>query len=67
MSGLGEGLYRPHESYLVHKLRGTQLDPEVKGAFDRMPLDGPPFLLDSDLHLIESWILQGGECPPPYE
>ena len=49
--------YRPRESYLVHKLRGTQL--EVGGDLDQMPQDGPPYLEESDIHLIESWIRQG--------
>lgn len=49
--------YRPRESYLVHKLRGTQL--EVGGDREQMPQDGPPYLEESDIHLIESWIRQG--------
>jgi len=32
----------------------------VKGhARPRMPLDGPPYLSEADIQLIESWIVQG--------
>ncbi len=60
--------YFPEQSYLFHKLRGTHLDPGVNGDGDRMPrlLGKPPapkgwYLDDTEMHLVESWILQGAE------
>jgi hypothetical protein len=44
------------ESYLIHKLQGTQ--DTVGGAGDPMPLGGPP-LADPTLQLIRDWIDQG--------
>lgn len=53
--------YFPHQSYLYHKLMGTHEIPEVNGTGLRMPLGGPPYLDDTTIHLIESWILQGAQ------
>ncbi len=46
---------RPEESYLVHKLRGTQL--EVGGMGQQMPFSGP--LSEDELALVEAWIAAG--------
>ena len=43
-------------SYLINKLRGTQLD--VGGAGGQMPLSGGP-LADADIAAIEAWINAG--------
>jgi len=45
----------PERSYLVHKLRGTQL--EAGGMGQPMPLESP--LASDELALIEGWIRQG--------
>jgi mono/diheme cytochrome c family protein len=42
---------RPDASELVRRIRGQ--------ARPRMPLDGPPYLADDDIRLIEDWIAQG--------
>lgn len=47
---------KPDESYLYHKLRGTQL--EVEGKGEPMPLEGWP-LPDSEIALFRAWIEQG--------
>jgi hypothetical protein len=39
-------------SYLIQKLKGT-------APGDRMPADGPPFLPDGEVLVIETWIDQG--------
>ena len=57
----GMNLIEPNEpdnSYLLHKLKGTQAD--VGGAGGLMPI-GPP-LDDADLQLFEDWISAG--APP---
>ena len=46
----------PQKSYLVAKLRGTQL--EAGGSGTRMPFDQPP-LDDATMRLITDWIAQG--------
>jgi len=51
--------YFPERSYLLHKLKGTHLDPAVGGSGDRMPQSGRIYLPDETLRVIESWILQG--------
>jgi hypothetical protein len=51
--------YRPDESYLIHKLLGTQLGPPVLGSGDRMPADGPPYLPEETIRLIRDWTSQG--------
>lgn len=47
----------PDNSYLVHKIQGTQA--QVGGLGRRMPLTGPPFLTDEQIHTIKEWIRQG--------
>jgi len=42
----------PQASELLRKVRGQSLP--------RMPLDGPPWLADDEIALIETWIAQGG-------
>lgn len=42
---------RPEASELVRRIKGQ--------ARPRMPLDGPPWLSDTDIALIESWVTQG--------
>lgn len=42
---------RPHASELVRRIRGQ--------ARPRMPLDGPPYLADDEIRLIDDWIAQG--------
>ncbi len=40
--------------------QGSELLRRIKGhARPRMPLDGPPYLSEPDIQLIESWIAQG--------
>lgn len=46
----------PHESYLLHKLRGTHL--EVGGSGARMPF-GAPAMKEKDMEVIEAWIRDG--------
>jgi hypothetical protein len=46
-----------NNSYLWHKLSGTQL--LVGGAGLQMPRDGPPFLTVDQMALVESWINTG--------
>lgn len=41
----------PNASELVRRIRGQ--------ARPRMPLDGPPYLTDEEVKLIEDWITQG--------
>jgi hypothetical protein len=41
----------PEASELVRRIRGQ--------ALPRMPHDGPPYLADEDIALIETWIAQG--------
>jgi hypothetical protein len=41
----------PAASELVRRIRGQ--------ALPRMPFDGPPYLTDEEIRLIEEWILQG--------
>lgn len=48
----------PQESYLVHKLAGTQA--QVGGSGERMPLGNDP-LADAQLTLIRTWISQGAK------
>src|SRR5262249_34185207 len=50
--------YDTAASYLFHKLDDTHLGGCVNGSGEQMPLGGP-FLSDSDLGLVEQWILQG--------
>ena len=47
----------PANSYLWRKLEGTHLDAGVLGEGGRMPQGGA--LNDAELHLVESWILEG--------
>lgn len=47
---------RPSQSYLWHKMAGTQA--AVGGSGDRMP-QGGPFLSDADMDAIRAWILEG--------
>jgi len=56
----------PERSYMFHKLRGTHLDPNVRGEGERMPLDANNFLSVEQLRLVRSWIEQGAvlEAPP---
>lgn len=42
---------RPDASALVRRIRGQ--------ARPRMPFDGPPYLDDNEIHLIEDWVSQG--------
>ena len=42
---------RPQASELLRRIKGH--------ARPRMPLDGPPYLSEADILLIESWIAQG--------
>lgn len=46
---------KPDQSYLVHKISGTQKQVGGKGA--RMPLGGR--LSDAEIHTIRDWITQG--------
>jgi hypothetical protein len=48
----------PDESYLVHKIRGTQLD--VGGSGLRMPADGEP-LAAAEIQMIRDWITAGAK------
>ena len=41
----------PDASELVRRIRGQ--------ALPRMPFDGPPYLSDDEIRLIESWVAQG--------
>jgi len=41
----------PSASELIRRIRGQ--------ARPRMPFDGPPFLADDEIRLIEDWIIQG--------
>lgn len=41
----------PQASELVRRIRGQSVP--------RMPFDGPPYLNEQDIHLIEDWIAQG--------
>lgn len=43
-------------SFLIRKLRGTDLT-DTEGS--RMPLNGPPYLEDSDIDVIAQWIDDG--------
>ncbi len=47
---------RPDDSYLVHKIQGTQ--GEVGGSGERMPL-GLPALTQGEIDLIRGWIADG--------
>jgi len=49
--------FDPDNSYLWHKLNGTQL--AVGGAGQREPRDGPPFLTVEQMALVEDWINTG--------
>lgn len=46
----------PDESYLVHKIQGTQV--EVGGGGLRMPADGEP-LTAAEIAMIRAWIAAG--------
>ena len=51
----------PDASELVRRIRGQ--------ALPRMPFDGPPYLSDDEIRLIEAWVVQGardanGEVAP---
>ncbi len=48
----------PSESYIVHKLQGSQA--QAGGLGDRMPYMAPP-LSSKQLQLIETWISQGAQ------
>lgn len=41
----------PEASVLVRRIRGQTLP--------RMPFDGPPYLSDDEIRLIEAWVTQG--------
>ena len=47
---------QPDNSYLVHKIQGTQAS--VGGSGDRMPLGLPP-LSQSTIGLIRQWVTEG--------
>ena len=50
----------PSQSYLVHKLKGTQLDAGGSGA--QMPLYDPPKPFPAEhLEIIERWIKEGAQ------
>lgn len=49
---------QPDNSYLVHKIQGTQLS--VGGSGDRMPLGQPP-LSQLTIDLIRRWITEGAQ------
>jgi hypothetical protein len=44
----------PDASYLIHKLEG---EPDIVGR--RMPANGPPYLTDGQVLIIERWIETG--------
>ena len=46
----------PDESYLVHKLQGTQLD--IGGEGVQMPIESGP-LAEPDIRMIREWIREG--------
>lgn len=48
----------PDESYLVHKIQGTQLD--AAGGGLRMPADGEP-LTAAEIAMIRAWIAAGAK------
>ena len=48
----------PDNSYLIHKLEGTQ---EVGS---RMPRDGPPYLDQGTINVVRQWISDGAPPPP---
>lgn len=48
----------PAASALVRKLRGT-----FEGG-ERMPKDGPPYLSEEQIRVVELWIEQGAEGEP---
>lgn len=48
--------YKPEQSYLLHKIRGSHLG--VGGQGERMPYMAPP-LSDEQTQLITHWILNG--------
>lgn len=50
--------FEPLESYLLHKLQGTQLEASVAGRGEQMPANAPA-LPPALLHRVESWIRQG--------
>lgn len=49
--------FDPADSYLFHKLQGTQAG--VGGSGLRMPRNGPPYLTATQTALVEDWILTG--------
>lgn len=49
---------QPDNSYLVHKIQGTQAD--VGGSGDRMPLGTAP-LPQTTIDLIRRWVQEGAE------
>ena len=48
----------PEQSYLVKKIRG---DEDISGG--QMPLNGPPYLDESQIQLVIDWVNDG--APPP--
>jgi hypothetical protein len=51
---------QPADSYLMHKLEGTQLS--VGGNGERMPRTDPPRPLDpAQISLFRTWILEGAK------
>jgi len=44
----------PTSSYLIHKLAGSS---DIAGR--RMPFDGPPYLTDGQIQIIQRWISLG--------
>jgi len=46
----------PDDSFLIHKLEGTQ------SVGSQMPLSGPPYLPQSTIDVIRQWITDGAEC-----
>ncbi len=48
----------PEQSYLLHKVRGTQAS--VGGEGDNMPYQAPP-LPEAQVKLIQAWIAQGAQ------
>src|SRR5262245_32515020 len=49
----------PNQSYLFHKIQGTQAN--VGGFGSRTPADGPPFLTAQQISDIQTWINNGAQ------
>ena len=49
------------QSYVIAKVLGVHAFPPFNGSGDRMPKNGPPYLTDPEIQVINTWIEQGAQ------